>query len=636
MPDETNTETQSPQVMPGAALPEAATPEGAGAGVGQSVVEGAMIGVRVQHDEQMLAQQEEDHRNQVMALAGATDLESYDINGLHGKDGLFTKDPGSNAQQMGDDYLSKRAQYAAKVRQGLSPGAQELFDRHERERSLQTQQQVYEWQDRSDKVFDQKVVQANLQNTVNRALLQVNEPDPTKRSYAVNQSLAEGSMAIIDQAKRQGLDFSKKDDAQVIQQRLDTFTSSVVGEVTKGLADKGDMAGARAFYDEHKDDLTAKDRLSVENVLKAGTERDQARQMSDSILRDQQTEAKGDPLKVSLEDALNRLEAKNITDTQLHDAVRDRIVGDFRRTQEAHNEQQRSLMNAAGQELEDESNTEHGVSLSVMEQLDPKNREAITKWQRHLIAGEKIKQSDDDTRLSLREMAANPEAWDAFLGTPPETYRAKLNDADYKWLQNTYAEVAAKAQKRDQTLSQGMWADKVGIDVLKENGLWTDGIDPRKDKAGYDAARKRASVFLDQLHRSVGAKAMDQKQQLDEQGIREAANDLLTTQTWQRPAQGFWENLTHDSGGNDLRGRPIQRQLVTASGYAFEGPTAAKFAYSTRDLKPADLAKVIQEAEKRGEKIMDEKKRITPEGERILVDAYNAKLATTYAKSVSP
>lgn len=576
-----------PQVTPSAEIPMAASPQAMGVAIGQATEQLGMVAARVGYDQKIRQQ----HIAQIAAQDGAHAVIADDQDALHGKNGIMYQEAGIAAPKVADDYLTQRSAKVAQVRAALpSDEARRTFDLHETAQSSRVKDQLSDWQHGQVNAADAKSLQTSGELHLNEAVIGASEGDPQRRSEVINTSIAKGSMAIIDYGQRHGWDKDRTDLA------VKDYSGNVVTNVVKAMVDSGDHQGAAAFYADHGEDVTGQQSVVVSHLLKVSGEQDQGYRLANDIIAKQHVDSVGktgpaDESKITLDDALNRLEAKGLTDPKVHDEAQRRIVTHFELRDKAHVDEQKQLLATAGDAIDDENNQSRTIPPSALVGMDVRTRRAAEAYAKlRLKDGEPV--TDDARYQKINELMSDPTQWKAAFGTPtePGLYdinldRANLSPAAFRHVSDEIKAIRQKVVTRDESLSQGQVAFDVTKNLFEANQMAATAKPGTPERAQQEALQGR---FLGQLHKAIGAEQIKVQRPLTPDEVQDQATKLLTTVSWVTKTQsgtfGEWLAATVP--------HPAFLDTESHSARAFELPGADKRVYSVDDIPAAELVKL--------------------------------------------
>ncbi len=605
--------SESLQVQPNAGLPMQVP--AVGAQVGQSLSQLGEIQTRIYRD-----------HNAVASMQAQNALNEWTTEALyHPQNGTLHQASGLNAPKVVDktlaDYNAQRSKIAAAL---PNDDARASFDMAADEHANSVRKQLYGYEHAQVTQAANEQSEAYVKNLQNNAVqhLMVQGPPSAQQAADARQDVADDvakqQAAIRDMCARNGIPQAKCDEMTI------AAASGTHLQVIEQLFANSQNATAKEWYQQHKDQLVGQDSIRAANMVRVGTDQDQARAAADSILGSMHAAALDpdgnvDRLKYTEEDALKRIEeAGKGMDTGVYDQMKARVLATLHQESAAHNEVQRNKMQDAYDWMGDENNLFHDIPANVLGSLDRPNREVILKEQARMRKGDEP-QTTPGVWQSFLDQSKDPQQWDELLQTKPVDYKPYLSKADFASLEKRYAEVAGQVSKRDTKLSQGMVTDQTVSQLFTTN----IGTPPKKAPAGEDQSPEyteymlRQQRFSKQLHSLVGAEQVKLKRDLTPPEIEEQANKLFAKQTWQvrdREAEqsSIRETLTY---------RGLLRE--TASGPAFEVPGADKRAYSIRDISKEDRARYVEKLQSKGSVVTEAR----------LIQLYNADVTAAAIKA---
>ena len=620
MPDpDTLTQSASPEVAPGAALPDQVNPVAEGAGVGASAEQGMMVGKRVLFDQQQRQQRTADQAEQVEANGAINQLHMTGLQGLHGDGGLFTTNPGVGAIQAAKTWQQQRQQQVDQLRAKLTTdGARASFDKAVEAGNYSNQASIDQWQEHQVQKADVATTDASLQTAYNGVIANASNPEQ------FNHWLAMGATAHMDHAARMGVP-PEQIKGQTKDQIADWTSHAVTGAIST-LVDSGETVKAQALADAHKGEIQGDDVGHVAKLLAHGDVQDRSLALAGEIIKSVPAIDPTNPdhdIGATRDAALAKLDQYGITDGKLYDETQRRILTHFHLAEGSANERQGNLLTQAFQQLDKPDNVNGEVAPSVMAGMDWKSLKAVDAARSKKIAENQGARYDQWQQTFAA--AGSPEDLGP-LRTQLLQDRPNMSPAMFQQLDKQFGATMAHLQQKSATLAQGIIPHEVAKSIFDENGM-SIPADAKPGTAAFQSISEMRGNFTQQLSRWGAAEQIKKNAPLTQDEWETGARKLFSTQQWQQSAT----SVLHP-------GKPWAEQT---SGRAFEAPWAKDIAYREDDI-PRDRYKAMLANEKASglaePKTPDEMRR--RQAERVMrynnmvKDRYQASLPTGDAPSI--
>ncbi len=554
------------QVQPSVELPMNATAQAFGAGIGEAEDFAGDVATKLHREAAA-------HANQTAALDSMNKLAAFEDQRLHDpKTGVLNQRLGVNAPAAVEKTLEDHEKLANEISAKLTPQQQEQFKSLAQEHHRQVKRQLYGYENKELVTAQNSTDQSFVANTLNSIARAPDDQVGTMEKIGRLRATAAAA------AKRNG---GTDED---VKAAVDAVTSDAHMVVVRSLVDGDQGSAAKGYFEYNKDEIDAQGLAQAHSMLKTIADKDESRAVADSIIN--REGQKGDLPDLGAD--LQELENKNITDTAVYDQAKQRIVQRYELAQKAHNDTQQAKTADAMGILEDPANRDHEIPPSRLEGLDHRNYAAVMRYKAQLMKGD-VPQTDPDVYADLQMKLADPKKWKEVVGDDQhagslnlEQYKSDLSPAVYRSMVAEIKRTRQKVIDNDDKLSQGQIATTVTDRLFKENGLEIVG------KAGSTKRQDSAAMqgrFLEQLHKAVGAQAVEKQRDLNQDEIEQEAKKLLMETTWQHPAEtGFQKFWYGTSGYTDFMGREHPQPMVTETTAAFKQEGADTFAYSHRDI----------------------------------------------------
>lgn len=538
----------TPEVTPSVDVPLSITPQQMGAGLGQAE---ARIGDTAS-DIHFAAVE---HANQTAVLDADNQVQQAVQQGLYDpKSGVLNQKAGKDAPGLVDNALSQYDSQVSKVASSLANDRQRAqFAQLAQERRFHVEHQLGQYEHEETTRYADEVDKASIDNA---AIAAERATDPSQVDDAIGIQMA----VVADAGHRNG------HPPEEIQAQQAEVASATYARTILALADRGDSAAAADAEKRWGDKLIGNDARQVHNTLRVAVSNTDSRTVADEIIGSQGEEA-------DLQGSLDALEKRNLTNTEVYDKAKDRIVNHFRLANEAETARQADLYEKGADLIDQAANPADPDTIppSLWASMKPAYRTKMRAYAKARSQGE-----DLVTDRRLYQELVLQRAHDPMAFAKRDLVVEHLSKADFEHFQGDQAEIAkgstklvasfkSNAQEIDQALLQG-------------------GMTPTR------SSRKMSDdevAFRDQLGNAVTAEQQTTGKEVSPARVGEIAKALLektvlAQSARQDPLSGVdpWSTLkTLFSSGK------------TTYAHAFQSPVAQKLAYSPAQVPPAAALK---------------------------------------------
>ena len=329
--------------------------------------------------------------------------------------------------------------------------------------------------------------------------------DAEMRAIAINANPALGKEGLAQIADRmanlqrinsesagiRGLDQAKIDELN----RQDAAQTHAV--IINTWNEAGHSVAAKAYFDQHRDELEPKTRDMLINALALGTTKALAQQKSSEIYSPDKT----------LEAMYT--EADQIEDQQVQAEVKRRLDERDALRRRAIEQVQDKTFTAAYEKVKGDPRGFDALTAGERTAMGPEREERLKAWTARRAKGEALPwQASKAVRYQIEQAAANPETRAAFAKANLLDYVDKLNEDDFN---------ALSALQKDLRAGKPEGADWLNTREEKVNqALAQLGIDPqpyRTDSKGKVTNNPQSVAFRAAVHQEAGRIAMSNKRE---------------------------------------------------------------------------------------------------------------------------
>lgn len=445
--------------------------------------------------------------DEVALLDANNQLDAFEL-GLNDPNGGAFNTRGKAAFEMPEKVEKDFNELADKISQGLGTPEQKLaFEKMRSNRGMGIMLNINRHVAGEMRSYEQAQLEGTLVNAI--SLAGANSSDPAR----VAREIEKGEVAIRSVNANRGAS------AEATEQQLTTFRSGAHLSVISNQLAEGKVAGARAYFEEVKDQIAGDKWDEVEKQLRAGTQKEQAQKASDEII------AAGGTL------TEQRAKAKAITDPDVRDQAMAYIEHEAavveRETQDAH----RELLKTSVYDVLDKGLGIRGIDARVWGNMSGEERRSAQIYAEAKARGIPI-QTDPGTFYGLmRQAIENP---DAFVRANLMQSRHRLSDSDLQQL----ASLQLSISRSDKSAADQTLAGFSTKQEILDSTLTSYGIDP---KAKADTPQGKAVAQLQRmLDRRVDAIQTETGKKLTNSEIQQTLDGLLSQST---TVEGSWWNI---------------------------------------------------------------------------------------------
>lgn len=533
----------TPEVSPNVDVPLSVTPQQMGAGLGQAV---SQIGDTAS-DIHFAAVE---HANQTAVLDADNQIQQAVQQGLYDpKTGVLNQKAGKDAPGLVDNALSQYDSQVSKVASGLANDRQRAqFQQLAQERRFHVEHELGQYEHAETTRYAEETDKASVENA---AISAERATDPSQVDDAIGIQMA----VVADAGHRNG------SPPGAIQAQQAEVASATYARTILALADRGDSVAAADAEKRWGDKLLGNDARQVHNTLRVAVSNTESRSVADEIIGSQGENA-------DLQGSLDALEKRNLTNTEVYDKAKDRIVNHFRLANEAETARQANLYEKGADLIDQSANPADpdNIPPSMWASMKPAYRTKMRAYAKARSQGE-----DLVTDRRLYQELVLQRAHDPMAFAKRDLVPEHLSKADFERFQGDQGEIAkgstklvasfkSNAQEIDQALLQG------GMTPTKSGKKMSDDEVDFRDQLGNAVTAEQQTTGKEVSPARVGeiAKAM-------------LENAVLARSARQDPLSGVdpWSTLkTLFSSGK------------TTYAHAFQSPVAHKLAYSPAQVPP--------------------------------------------------
>lgn len=407
---------------------------------------------RIQDDERRKADQIAVLEADKQATAAETQL-------LYGDGGVLTK-RGKEAFATPEAALGAFDSKVAEISQGLTNRDQQMaFRRAAQVRRDNIDRTVQRHVAGERQAYDNEQTEGFLVNETNAAIAAAGD------QQRVQMGLDRTTAALIDYGTRNG-----KSPEWVQQQVAERQGKIHTGVIDRFLAAQQDLT-AKAYYDEHKDQIPGSERVRLERALEIGSVRGESQRQADAIVRDNKD------LKGALE------AARQIKDPHVRDETTTRIKDYFATLKQADELRRDDAYRQAATSLEQNGGDLDRVSPGTLALIDdPARRHALETRSRQIRQGvEPV--TNYERYYDLMNLASSDGTRAQFTKTDLMQYRHELSDADFKHMVSVQSQLR-QGKQIDEAL-EGYRTKKQIVD----SALTAAGIDATPKQGTSDSQR---------------------------------------------------------------------------------------------------------------------------------------------------
>lgn len=346
-------------------------------------------------------------------------------------------------------------------------------------------------------------IQNRLTDSVN------NYTDPAR----LNQNVAESKDLVTLYGQRNG------ESPDVIQEKATRASSSIhTGVIDRMLTDGNDIT-AQTYFDAHKGEMTSEDILRVEKPLEIGSTLGKAQRNRNTILSTTTNQA----------DAIAA--ARQIQNPREQEETERLLRQGFAEDAAMQRDQREKIMTGAAGIIES-THSFDAIPPSTIATMTVQERSALREYADKLAGGSFIK-TDLPTYDRLETMSSVPETRDKFLQLDLNTYKSKLDPADFKH----FSELQASVRKGEDKPVFGEESKHALVtDVMKQAGIGINKKGKVLDATVVGGFRLAVDKQVNLLHEQTGKLP-------GPDDITRIANELAAKHVVSRPQFfGLWDS----------------------------------------------------------------------------------------------
>lgn len=399
--------------------------------------------------------------------------------------------------------MDKKGADAFSVMEDLGPRFDEIADELESELSNDAQRQMAQKIRQSERMSFDDTLQKHVHNESNKyqddvdKSAEMSSRNDAVLNYqnpgAVQKNIEMQKMLVAGRAERMGMAGNAE--------YIDSETRRVVGQthaevIQRMLANKDDR-GAKAYYEDVKQEMDAKHLGALDKMVKEGSLLGESQRVAGQFM----AEHPDDPKKV-----LEKI--RSLNDPELQKAVSAEVNARSAEDDRAKRQGEESLSNSIAAEIDKTKQLPSGDRWSA---LPLKVKEAMITYRKHIIDG-----TQPDTNwgeyYNLTQMAAYEGTRNKFLKINLMEYRAEMADSEFKQIVGLQKEMREKDGKADEKLNGFRTTNEIVNSALNAKG-----VDPTP-KPNSEAAkkvnefRKYVDEGVKQLQLKTGKKVVDNEE----------------------------------------------------------------------------------------------------------------------------
>lgn len=409
------------------------------------------VGANVADTFSRIAVEEKDASDQTAALDAHVKLGKALNSYLYDPEQGALARQGQDALTLPEESSAFFTKTAGDIAAGLSNEKQKAaFARIQANEALNLDGTIKRHVDQEITQYRSGVLTSSIETATSTAI--ANATDPRR----VGQALQDATNAIDTLGPKVGLSAPQRDVAK--RKAVTAIHTGVIERLLQNDNDKG----ARAYYEETKDQIDGTAIANIEKALDEGTLRGTSQQKADEIVQ------AGGTVTQQLE------KVRNIEDPKLRDAVRERVEHEATIADRAEREAEEKASTDAFN-IVDKTHNIASIPPTMWANFSGSTKASLRSYAEHLTEGIPVK-TDDPTFYALMEQAGTDSA--AFLKQNLLDYKGKLSESDFQQLTGLRLSIRnGDKTAADKTLG----GFRTKSDII-DNTLVQYGIDP-KDKA---------------------------------------------------------------------------------------------------------------------------------------------------------
>lgn len=298
--------------------------------------------------------------------------------------------------------------------------------------------------------------------------------------------------------------------AQYVQEQ----ETDLHGRVINSKLAAGQDLDASAYFASVKDRLDPDVATKIQGHLKDGSRAGEARRISDEILSGSATQ----------EEALSKLQKKNVQDTKIYDEARRRIRDEFTLRKKAKAERQEQYFNDAWKWVERHPN-DLNMYIARREDMAPGDWEKLEHQASNILLGKKPVTNRNTYEELMLMSSLEPEKFKTYN---LQRRSEELSDTDYKKFVDIRAEITGKGRSQE---ADGYLEKKQIVDGFIV-GLGLDSSPPQKDGEYMWETVSGLRTIIDRAYASELTRAQEKtpsKKSLSNEETRKLVKDTIET-----------------------------------------------------------------------------------------------------------
>ena len=427
-----------------------------------------------------------------------------------------------NARQFADDFQKDLDEIRDslgndRVKQRFQRVRDSLWNEYNRSLSMHVNREITETANTSFENFNESVSRgwlADLSQNPGDAIPRLEDGSLDFSTLDTKLELITGSAGTWGRTTKQ--------DSHRVQKMVQERRGNLLVQTIKVLSERGDTAALKAIHERYGNEIPGDAQAAVVNVIKRGTEIDEAQQATDRIMRD----VMPDPSMPTLDGKRSTLQeqeskanekVKSLTG-KLRDDVQARVTAEFNRMQAAERERQQNNFDSYGKRIQ------KGESIDAIRK-EFTFGDMTFQQQKLLEATWEEKANGKDLGADLGKIYAYRRL--AIAGSEEERTKFLTEDLTTKgFTPKEFKEITdLQIKLREEQLTEQKKAEIAGIrgvheiaaDAMKSQG-WDDKT---------DGGRAKIYLFEKRLDEEVRAVEMRTKKKLVPADVQQISDELL-------------------------------------------------------------------------------------------------------------
>lgn len=390
---------------------------------------------------------------------------------------------GKSAFEVSDKYMEEYTKYGSELEGELNNEEQKSYFRQ----LFNTEVAAFD-EDLKKHTF---VEAKSFQTNTSKALISQYQEDAVL-NYSdmgrVQKSMLDQEQEIRTAGEREGLPIS------AIDMQVKESHSATHSAIARRYMNNNDDINAKRYFDANKDDMTAKDRETLEKEIGDSTLKGQSQRMSDTLFTKHP-----ENMSAAIE------EAKKISEPELRDETVRRVKDNYA-TKEAAERMDTEDLHRRATDIIDKTGDTDQIPPQDWARFSLSERSSLKSYAENRKKGVQPT-TDWDDYYSLKSMASAPQTKDKYLKLNLMTYRNKMADAEFKELVNLQTGLR-NGDERAEKLLDGYRTDNMIVnDALNSAGFDTSGKASKSDVEQVNRFRKMVDDQIIMYQRQTGKKA---------------------------------------------------------------------------------------------------------------------------------